>query len=92
MNKNDLAEIKNMDQKGLIEKINLLNEEILELKLDKKIGKLNNPKQIRNKRKNLAQISTVLRQKQLLEELTANSKQSTEKKSGLKEQKGGKKD
>lgn len=69
MKKNDLAEIKKIDMKSLKERAKKVRSEILSLTLDKNMGKLTNLKVIVFKRRDLAQMETVLRQKQLLEEL-----------------------
>lgn len=69
MKKNDLAETKILDDKALGKKASSLQQEISELVLDKNIGKLKDIKIIFKKRKDLAQVLTVLRQKQLLGEL-----------------------
>lgn len=71
MKKNDLAEIKKMDIKTLLEKVGKIKKELEGSILDKNMGKLSNLKQVKNKRKDLAQMLTVLKQKQLLQELEA---------------------
>lgn len=68
MKRNDLAEIKKLKTEQLQEKTAKIKEEISTLVLDKSMNKLSNIKQIKNKRKDLAQILTILRQKQLLQE------------------------
>lgn len=75
MKKNELMEIKKMDLKSLKERAKKLAQELVDLRIDKNIGKLANLKTIKNKRKDLSQTLTVLRQKELLEELQkANEK------------------
>lgn len=69
MKKNDLAEIKKIDEKALKERAKKLEQEIVDLHFDKGMGKMTNPKQIKNKRRDLAQMLTVLKQKQLIEQL-----------------------
>lgn len=69
MKKTEFAEIKKMDTKLLLEKIQNVQKEVLGFILDKSIGKMTNLKIIKNKRKDLAQMMTVLRQKQVLQEL-----------------------
>ncbi|MDO8498963.1 MAG: 50S ribosomal protein L29 [bacterium] len=71
MKKNDLAEIKKIDQASLKERVKKLQKEILDLLFDKGMGKISNSKQIKNKRRDLAQMMTILRQKQLIAELEA---------------------
>lgn len=72
MKKNDLAEIKKMEDKALLEKVVKLKSELKGLILDKSMNKLSNLKQIKHKRKDLAQILTVFRQKELINELEEN--------------------
>ena len=69
MKKNDLAEIKKSDIKILLERVKKSRTEIVDLKFEKSMNKLKNLRQISQKRKDLAQILTVLKQKQLLQEL-----------------------
>lgn len=69
MKKNDLAEIKKLDIKSLSERAKKAREELMNLRLEKVAKKLTNLRAIKSKGKDLAQILTVLRQKQLLEEL-----------------------
>lgn len=69
MKKSDLAEIKKMDIKSLDEKVKKSKKELLELMLEKSTSKLTNLKVIKNKRREIAQVLTVLRQKQLLSEM-----------------------
>lgn len=58
-----------MEIKSLLGKVKGVQKEILGLILNKSINKATNLKVIKNKRKDLAQMMTVLRQKQMLEEL-----------------------
>lgn len=69
MKKNELAEIKKMDIKTIVEKIKKMNNELIDLAVDKAMAKLTNLKALKNKRKEMAQILTILRQKQLLQDL-----------------------
>ncbi|MFH0937594.1 MAG: 50S ribosomal protein L29 [Candidatus Daviesbacteria bacterium] len=76
MKRNNLAEIKKMDIKTLGEKVRDTRKELANLVLDKSVSKLTHPKVIKNKRKDMAQILTVLRQKLTIKELEeeANAK------------------
>ena len=74
MKRNDFLEIKNLDEKALIVKVNGLKDRIAELVLDKNMNKLKDLKVIFKKRRDLAQILTVLRQKQILGGLTAKER------------------
>lgn len=69
MRKNDLSEIKKMDIKSLGEKAKKLRLELANLVIDKSVNKLANLKLVKTKKKGLAQVLTVLRQKQLILEL-----------------------
>lgn len=69
MKRNDLLKIKKLDQKALIDKVRSLQGEIADLIVDKNMSKLKDVKAGYKKRKDLAQVLTVLRQKQLLKEL-----------------------
>lgn len=69
MKKQALAEIKKMDIKDIKERIKYSDEEMQKLVLDKSINKLTDVKTLRRKRKDIAQIATILRQKELLNQL-----------------------
>ena len=69
MKKNDFKEIKGLDIKELTEKVKVIKKEIADLILDKNMKKLKDLKSISKKRKNLAQILTVMKQKELLLDL-----------------------
>ena len=69
MKKTELNEVKNMDIKTLIERSRNLKKEVLDLVIDKNLGKIADLKSIAKKRDELAQILTVLRQKQILAEV-----------------------
>ena len=66
MKKNELTQIKGLDNKELKAKAKILKKEMADLTLDKNMKKLKDLKTIGKKRKDLAQILTVLRQKELL--------------------------
>lgn len=69
MKKQALAEIKKMDIQGIKERIKYSDEEMQKLVLDKSINKLTDVKVLTRSRKDIAQISTILRQKELLNQL-----------------------
>ncbi len=69
MKKNDLTQVKSFDIKTLVEKAKNTKKEIADLIMDKNMSKLKDLKVISKKRKDLAQILTILKQKQLLESL-----------------------
>lgn len=80
MKKNDLQEIKGLNIKAITEKIKVVKQEISTLILDKNMSKLKDLKSISKKRKDVAQMMTVVRQKQLLEELTDKKEEKEEPK------------
>lgn len=69
MKKNDLTQIKGLDLKELRLKVKALKMEIAGLVMDKNMKKLKDLKKISKRRKDLAQVLTVIRQKELLQEL-----------------------
>ena len=91
MKRNDLQEIKGLSIKAITEKIKATKQEIATLILDKNMSKLKDLKSISKKRKNVAQMMTVVRQKQILDELSGNSTQVIEKKEESKSPKEDKK-
>lgn len=69
MKRNQLNEAKQLDRVALLELVKKTRLEIADLTMDKNMSKLKDLKSISKKRKDLAQVMTVLRQKELLEEL-----------------------
>ncbi len=69
MKKNNLAEIKKMNIDALLGKVKATKKELVGLILDKNASKLTNLRMVKNKRKDLAQMLTILKQKHLLKEL-----------------------
>lgn len=69
MKRNDFLEIKKMDLTALVEKTSQTKSDIANLELDKSLNKLKDVKSISKKRKELAKMLTVLRQKTLLKEM-----------------------
>lgn len=69
MKKNEFAEIKKMDIKAVAQKVKKMKSEIAGLVIDKNMNKMTNLKLIKNKRRDIAQILTVLKQKNLLKEM-----------------------
>ncbi len=74
MKKNDFIQIKALDLSELKQKAKTLKLEIEDVVMDKNMKKLKDLKTIFKKRKDLAQVLTVARQKQLLAELEGKSK------------------
>ena len=69
MKKNDFVQIKGLDIKELIAKAKTIKKEIADLTVDKNMKKLKDLKMISKKKKDVAQILTVLKQKELLSKL-----------------------
>lgn len=69
MKKSELVQIKGLNIKELKSKAKSLKDEIAGLIMDKNMKKLKDKKAVFKKRKDLAQVLTVIRQKELLSEL-----------------------
>lgn len=69
MKKKDLTEIKSLEEIKLQSMIKKAKEELSDLILDKNMKKLKDLKSPSKKKKEIAKILTVLRQKELLKEL-----------------------
>lgn len=78
MKKNDLAEMKKADKKTLNESAAKIYKNLVTLVLDKNMEKLKNKKEIKNKRRDLAQILTIKRQKELMSGLEDQLKEGKE--------------
>ncbi|MDD5415570.1 MAG: 50S ribosomal protein L29 [Candidatus Daviesbacteria bacterium] len=90
MKKNDFLQIKGLDVRELKVKARTLKEEIANLTLDKNMKKLKDLKMVSKKKKELAQILTIIKQKELLIQLESISHQTEkiiEKEEKLKERK-----
>lgn len=74
MKKADLTEIKNLTLDEVSKRAIKLQEELADLVIDKNMNKLKDIKLLGKKRKNLAQILTIARQKELLEGLQSELK------------------
>lgn len=75
MKKQELIQTKELGIKELKEKAKGLNIEMADLILDKNMKKLKDLKMIFKKRKDRAQILTIIRQKELLQELEPQVKE-----------------
>ena len=69
MKKNEFSQVKGLSVKELTDKTKQIKKEIADLTLDKNMNKLKNLKTISKKRKDLARVLTVIKQKALLEKL-----------------------
>ena len=79
MKKNELTQIKGSDIKELGSKSKAIRIEIADLTLDKNMKKLKDLKTISKKRIDLAQILTIIRQKELLGELESKANKKGDK-------------
>lgn len=75
MKRSELTEIKSLSTPELVKKVTTLRGEMVDLTLDKNMGKLKDNKAVFKKRKDLAKILTVLRQKEMIEQLSVLSSQ-----------------
>ena len=69
MKRNQLSEIKNLETEELAKKVLVAKVELEELVLNKNMRKIKDLKLPSKKRKDIAQMLTILRQKELLAEL-----------------------
>lgn len=74
MKRTEFFKVKELSIKELIDKVRQLKKEVADLMIDQNMKKLKDPKAVFKKRKDLAKVLTVLRQKQLLEQLEVKQK------------------
>lgn len=67
----DIAELKNLDISGLKVEVEMLKKDIFNLKLRLLTGEVKNLSEFKKMRKKIAQALTILRQKQLSQQLKA---------------------
>jgi len=65
-----ITEIKEMTDKELVERLQIEKENLVRLKLSHAVSPLDNPNKLRESKRNVARLNTVLRDR----ELTANQK------------------
>ena len=75
MKKKDFVQIKGLDLEQLRTKLGSLRKEVANLVLDKNMKKLKDLKMIFKKKKEIAQIITLMKQRELLENLEAKLKE-----------------
>ncbi len=61
------SEIKELTTKEIVEKVQLEKENLVRLRLNHAVSPLDNPLKIKESRKNIARLKTVLRQRELSE-------------------------
>jgi large subunit ribosomal protein L29 len=59
----EMKEIKNLEKSELLEKVVKLKQELFHFRSQLALGRMENPMRIRETRKNIARVQTVLRQK-----------------------------
>ena len=59
------SEIKELSTKEIVEKIQVEKENLVRLKLNHAVSPLDNPMKIKEARKNVARLKTILRQREL---------------------------
>ncbi|MCA9451439.1 MAG: 50S ribosomal protein L29 [Nitrospiraceae bacterium] len=59
----EMDELKNLEKSELFEKINKLKQELFHFRSQLALGRMENPMRIRETRKDIARVKTVLRQK-----------------------------
>lgn len=59
----EINELKNLENSELLEKINALKQELFHFRSQLALGRMENPMRIRETRKNIARVQTVIRQK-----------------------------
>lgn len=74
MKKKELIEMKKLEGTALLDRAKKLRGEVTSLMMDLEMGQLKDIKSVSKKRRDLAQVLTVLRQKQLLAELESKVK------------------
>lgn len=79
MKKKDFIQIKGLDIKELENKKKALKTEIADLVMDKNMKKLKDLKVVSKKKKEIAQILTVIRQKELLATLESKTRKEEDK-------------
>jgi len=63
MKKNQLKELRNMSKEELLSKLEEMKKRLFELKLKHSVFKIKNPLEIRNLRRDIARVNTILREK-----------------------------
>lgn len=74
MKRNDLVELKNLDATTLFDRVKKARVEMADLVMDKNMNTLKNLKQMKNKRRDLAQTLTILKQKEIIAQLEKGAK------------------
>jgi large subunit ribosomal protein L29 len=59
----DINQLKNLEKSELVEKIGQLKQELFHFRSQMAMGRMENPMKIREAKRNIARINTVIRQK-----------------------------
>ena len=59
----EMDQLKNLEKSELIEKVEQLKQELFHFRSQQAMGRIENPMKIRETRRNIARVRTVLRQK-----------------------------
>ncbi len=59
----EIDQLKNLEKSELIEKVGQLKQELFHFRSQQAMGRIENPMKIRETRRNIARVRTVLRQK-----------------------------
>ena len=76
MKRAEFNQLKNLDSEKLFLQVKSLKQDLSKLMIDKNSQKLKDKREFFKKRKDLAKVLTVLRQKELLNELESKSQKS----------------
>ena len=60
----EIDQLKNLEKTELVEKVSQLKQELFHFRSQLAMGRIENPMKIRETRKNIARVHTVLRQKE----------------------------
>ncbi len=84
MKRNDLAQLKNLDEKTLLGRVKKNKVEVADLIMDKKMNKMKDLKSISKKRREIAVMLTIVRQKEMLMGLETSDNQTLDNKTKRK--------
>ena len=61
----NITDIREMENQAILDEVDNLEKEIMKLRMGNSIGTVENPLEIRGKRRNVARLKTVLREREL---------------------------
>ena len=62
----EIDEIRNLEKSELVEKVNTLKQELFHFRSQLALGRIENPMKIRETKRNIARVHTILRQKGII--------------------------